>query len=207
MLLGIPDEEFIRGQIPMTKQELRILAVAKLQLQETSIVYDVGAGTGSVTVEMARQCSRGMVYAIEQRPEGISLICQNRDRFQLSNVEPICGTAPEVLTSLPTPTHVFLGGTGGKLPEIVTAIREKNPNVRFVATAVTVETLTLLNKLPQQYPEYRDMELIQVGIARGLQRGNYHLLQAENPVYMAVFGGERRVWETTRKEECNEQNA
>lgn len=189
MRLGIPDEEFIRGKVPMTKEEIRILSVVKLQLDNDSVVYDIGAGTGSVAVEMAGQCPKGMVYAIEKNPEAVSLIGKNKDKFGVCNMEIIEGTAPRCLSDLPKPTHVFIGGSSGNLLEIIRIVREKNFDARFVVNAVTLETLAQLQKIPEVFPEYADMEVVQVGISKSRAVGNYHLMCAENPVYVVVFGG------------------
>ncbi|MDE6627090.1 MAG: precorrin-6Y C5,15-methyltransferase (decarboxylating) subunit CbiT [Lachnospiraceae bacterium] len=191
MRLGIPDNEFIRGRVPMTKEEIRILTVVKLRLNEESVVYDIGAGTGSVSVEMAGQCRRGMVYAVEKNAEGIDLIYANRRKFGIENMEIVKGEAPACLETLPVPTHVFVGGSGGDLIDIIKSVRKKNPEVRFVVNAVTLEKLVQLQELCKQIPEYADMEMIQVGVSRSRLLGNHHLMLGENPVYIAVFGAEK----------------
>lgn len=188
MRLGIPDSEFIRGEVPMTKQEVRILSVAKLQLDKASVVYDIGAGTGSVSIEVAAQCPDGRVYAIEKASEGISLIDANRKKFNIGNIELVEGTAPQCMERLPAPTHVFIGGSGGRLVDIIKAVRKKNPKVRFVLNAVTLETMGELMKLQSLFPEYADMEVIQVSVSRAKVLGNHHLMRAENPVCIAAFG-------------------
>ncbi len=188
MRLGIPDSEFIRGEVPMTKQEVRILSVAKLQLDKASVVYDIGAGTGSVSIEVAAQCTDGRVYAIEKAPEGISLIDANRKKFNIGNIELVEGTAPQCMERLPAPTHVFIGGSGGRLVDIIKAVRKKNPKVRFVLNAVTLETMGELMKLQSLFPEYADMEVIQVSVSRAKVLGSHHLMRAENPVCIAAFG-------------------
>ncbi len=188
MRLGIPDSEFIRGEVPMTKQEVRILSVAKLQLDKASVVYDIGAGTGSVSIEAATQCTDGRVYAIEKAPEGISLIDANRKKFNIGNIELVEGTAPQCMERLPAPTHVFIGGSGGRLVDIIKAVRKKNPKVRFVLNVVTLETMGELMKLQSLFPEYADMEVIQVSVSRAKVLGSHHLMRAENPVCIAAFG-------------------
>lgn len=189
MYLGISDQEFIRGTVPMTKQEVRILSVAKLQLDENSIVYDVGAGTGSVSVEIAMQCKNGMVYSIEKNEEALSLIAANKEKFHLENIKIIKGIAPDSLKDLPIPTHVFIGGSSGNLIDIIRIIRKKNEKVRFVMNAVTLETVSQLEEVRVLSSEYEEMEVIQVGISRSKKLGKYHLMQAENPVYVVSFGG------------------
>lgn len=190
MQLGIPDSEFIRGKVPMTKEAIRILSVVKLHLNKDSVVYDIGAGTGSVSVEAAGLCENGTVYAIEKNPEGISLIDANRKKFNRRNIEVIQGVAPACLESLPAPTHVFIGGSGGNLIDIISKVKEKNSQVRVVLNVVTLETIAKLQRIREQFPEYRDMEMIQVGVSRSKALGQHHLMCAENPVYIVSFGGE-----------------
>ncbi len=185
--LGIPDKEFIRSQIPMTKENIRVLSVAKLHLQRDSVVYDIGAGTGAMTVEMAYCCPQGKVYAMEQKKEGCDLILANIKKFNRNNIEVIHGIAPDCFQGLEAPSHVFIGGTGGKLLDIVREIRKKNPTARFVVNAITLETISRLMELSPKYPEYKDMGITSVAVATGKVLGNYHMMQAENTIYIAEF--------------------
>ena len=104
----VEDEEFLRGKAPMTKSEIRSLSVAKLHLEKDSVVYDVGAGTGSVTIELALAAADGMVYAVERNQEACDLIEQNKRKFGTPNIEVIHGLAPEAMEDLPAPTHAFI---------------------------------------------------------------------------------------------------
>ena len=176
---GVPDEEFIRGKVPMTKEEVRAVSLAKLRLLKDSVVYDVGAGTGSVTMEIAGYCTEGKVYAIETNEEALDLIRQNSEKFCVDNVEIISGMAPECMKDLPAPTHVFLGGTKGNLKGIVELVRSKNPEARFVMNVITPESLA-------QALEFGG-EIVQLQVSRGRKAGNYHLMTAENPVYIITF--------------------
>ena len=187
MQSGMKDEAFVRGNVPMTREEIRILSIAKLKLSEEAVLYDIGAGTGSVSVEAALHCTKGVVYAIERNPEGIRLIKENQEKFQVSNIQVVEGTAPECLEDLPVPTHVFIGGSGGNLLSIIEKVRQKNPMVKFVVNAVTLETRMQLEQISYRFPVYQDMELIQVNIAKRAQLGNYHMMRAEYPVYIASF--------------------
>lgn len=184
---GISDGAFLRGKVPMTKEEIRTLSLSKLRLTEDAVVYDVGAGTGSISVEAALLCVKGRVYAIEQKTEAAELIRQNRQHFQVENLEVIEGTAPECLEELPAPTHVFIGGSNGKLPEIVDKVRSKNPGVKIVVSAVTLETISEIERLKEKLPDLPEMEIIQVNVARSRVLGAYHLMEAENPVMIAAF--------------------
>lgn len=187
-LAGIPDRSFLRGSVPMTKQEIRTIVLSKLHLEADSVVYDIGAGTGSISIEAALRCEYGSVFAVERTAEGIDLIRENRKRFGAENLLTVHGEAPEALAGLPVPTHVFIGGSGGRIMEILAAVRAKNPNVRLVMTAVTLETLAAVEKIREAYPEYRDMEVVQINVARGRPLGGYHLMTAENPVTIVCFG-------------------
>lgn len=173
------DEVFIRGKVPMTKEEVRCVSIAKLNPAADSIIYDIGAGTGSVSIEMALKCPEGTIYAIERNPEGIDLIKQNAEKFGVTNIEIIEGSAPECLADLPAPTHVFMGGTGGNLKDIVNAVREKNEDARFVMNIITPETLA-------ESLEFAG-EIVQMQVSRGRVAGKYHLMTAENPVYIISF--------------------
>lgn len=186
-LPGLSDKEFIRGKAPMTKQEVRTIAVAKLGLDCNSVVYDVGAGTGSISIEAALIANKGIVYAIEKKEEAVELINKNKQKFAADNIEIISGNAPEVLSELATPTHVFIGGSSGRLLDIIEAVRNKNKNVRFVVDCVTMETLSDLIRVTEIYPEYKDMDIVCVGISKSHVLGSYHMMTAENSVYIASF--------------------
>lgn len=181
---SIKDEAFIRGDVPMTKEEIRTVVIGKLHLDKNSVLYDIGSGTGSVSVEAARICRK--VYAVERKEEAARLTEKNVLKFKADNIEIIRGTAPECIENLPVPTHVFIGGSGGKLKEIVNAVRCKNVNARFVVTAVSVETIAEMEKLKA---EYGDMEIVQLNVSRARKTGEYNLMRAENPVFIFAFGG------------------
>lgn len=173
------DEVFIRGKVPMTKEEVRCVSIAKLAPEKDSIIYDIGAGTGSVSIEMALAYPEGKIYAIERNPEGIELIKQNIGKFDVKNIEIVEGTAPDCLKGLPAPTHVFMGGTGGGLKDIVEAVRKMNPDTRFVMNIITPETLAESLGFAE--------EIVQMQISRARVAGAYHLMTAENPVYIVTF--------------------
>lgn len=183
---GIEDEDFVRGKVPMTKQEIRSVSLSKLALTDDAIVYDVGAGTGSVAVEAALAAENGIVYAIERNPEGISLIEENRRKFAVSNLKAIEGTAPEALFELPPPTHVFLGGSGGKFEDIVETVWTKNPFARIVVNAITVETLAEVSEYVKRHPKIQS-DFVQIQSSRGRKAGNYHLMTGMNPVFIMTL--------------------
>ena len=182
---GIADGELERGKVPMTKEEVRAISVAKLALLPDSIVYDIGAGTGSVTIACGRAVPEGQVYAIEKNPEAVELLKSNRKKLKASNVTIVPGVAPEALENLPAPTHAFLGGTGGNLAEIVTLLFQKNPQVRIVINAISIETVSAIQQLTRQPGLVAEM--VSVTVARTREVGSYHLMTGENPIWIVTL--------------------
>ena len=179
------DECFIRGGVPMTKSEIRAVSLSKLELREGDIVYDVGAGTGSVSVEAALFAKKGHVYAIEKEAEGCCLIGQNKEKFQVGNLTVKQGEAPEAFQGLPAPDRVFVGGSGGRLEEILDYVRAQNPQLRAVSPTITLETVARI-------PEYAgrealEAEVVCVQVSKARQIGQYHMMAAQNPVYIATL--------------------
>lgn len=185
---GIPDELFIRGDVPMTKQEVRAVALAKLRLTATDTVWDVGAGTGSVSIEAALVARAGSVWAVERNVAGVQLIRENADAFGCGNVHAVPGVAPEALAKLPVPDAVFVGGSAGELPSIVEAALEKNSQVRLCVPCVTVETLTEACALLSG-SRFKGFEACQVSAARAETVGSHHLMKAQNPVFLVSARG------------------
>jgi len=205
------DECFIRGNIPMTKSEVRAVSLSKMELRQDSIVYDIGAGTGSVSVEAALAVPMGHVYAIEQNEEGCSLICRNAEKFSLKNLTVICGKAPDVLqmpdmlqmplfnmpafnksafnnektVSLPKPNCAFIGGTGGNMEKILDYLTKLNPKMRIVMNVIALETLGRIMEYTNRHN--REAEFVGVWISRGKKVGDYHLMQGQNPVYIITI--------------------
>ena len=191
VVCGIPDEQFCRGKVPMTKEEVRSISISKLRLWKDAVIYDVGAGTGSVAVEMALQAPDGVVYAVEKNEEAVALLGKNRVAFAVDHLKIVHGKAPEALENLPAPTHVFLGGSSGNLKEILDIVRKKNKAVRVVINAITLETVTeALTYLKEQ--EISGAEVVSVQTARAREVGRYHMMTGQNPVYVISFGGERQ---------------
>lgn len=185
---GIPDELFIRGDVPMTKQEVRAVALAKLCLTATDTVWDVGAGTGSVSIEAALVARAGSVWAVERNAAGVRLIRENADAFGCGNVHAVPGVAPEALAILPVPDAVFVGGSAGELPSIVEVVLEKNSQVRLCVPCVTVETLTEACALLSG-SRFKGFEACQVSAARAEAVGSHHLMKAQNPVFLVSARG------------------
>lgn len=179
--MGIPEEQWIRGNIPMTKEEVRIVSLSKLKLSKDAILYDIGAGTGSVAIEAGRLISDGKVYAIEKEAEGIALINANQKKFMVDQVTPIHGMAPEAFASLEAPTHAFLGGTNGKLKDIVDALIAKNPNVRIVITAVSLETIAEAATCLKEF-DFSESDVVTLSVSKAKKLGSHHLMFGQNPI-------------------------
>lgn len=185
---GFPDDAFIRGEVPMTKQEVRAAALAKLAVRPTDTLWDVGAGTGSVSVELALAAPRGHVYAVECAPDACALIRQNREKFHAYNLSLIEGTAPQVLADLPAPDAVFIGGTKGSMAEVVDAALAKNPNARLCISAIALETLSAA--IAALAAHGQAAEVTQLAVSRTRPAGKLHLLMANNPIFLIT--GERK---------------
>lgn len=198
---GRPDKEFIRGRVPMTKEEIREISICKLKLRKEAVVYDIGSGTGSIAVEAAGLSDTLRVYAIEKKEEAVSLIRNNQEKFGLENIFIKEGEAPEAFLDLPVPTHAFIGGSGGRLREILSELYRRNPNMRIVMNAVSLETVCEFREIlslgqnccqregnrPDGCMRIKDVELVQIQVSRAGKTGNYHLMQAENPVWICAF--------------------
>lgn len=178
------DADFVRGEVPMTKQEVRWLARDLLAVHPNEVVYDIGAGTGSCTMELARCANLGSVYAVECKPEAVQLIRENRKKTGNFHVSVIEATAPEGLDELPAPDCVFIGGSRGNLAEIIAACVEKNPKVRVVITAIALETLA---QAQQAMADFCEVSITCVNVSRAKAVGSYHMMTANNPVW--VIGG------------------
>ena len=183
---GYPDDIFIRGQVPMTKEEVRSVSICKLHLTEDAVVYDIGSGTGSVSVEIAALSPHVQVYAMEVNGEAVSLLEENCKQFGLHNVRCIRTKAPDGLEELPVATHAFIGGSKGNLREILWTLYRKNNHMRIVVNAVSMETICQMQELLKELPVEQE-EILQLSVTKTKQLGSYHMLQAANPVYIYSF--------------------
>ena len=185
---GISDGEFLRGKVPMTKEEVRTVSLSKLRLSEDSVCYDVGAGTGSVSVEMALRAWMGQVYAIEKKEDALALLKENKKKFAVDNLAIIPGVAPEAMTELPAPTHAFIGGSSGNMQDIINLLLEKNPKVRIVINCITLETVTEAMNAIRDFG-LEDVDIVQLAAARSKSIGRYHMMMGENPIYIISCSG------------------
>lgn len=166
---------------------MRTVSLSKLRLQEDSVCYDVGAGTGSVSVEMALRAWKGQVYAIEKKEDALALLKENRRKFATDNLEIVSGIAPEAMVELPVPTHAFIGGSSGNMNEIILAFSGQKPKVRIVTTHHR-ETVTEAMNAIRDF-SLTDVDIVQLSAARSKSIGRYHMMMGENPIYIISCSG------------------
>ena len=178
---GWPDETFVRAEgVPMTKRAVRAQVLAQLALCPGETVWDVGAGTGSVSLEMAYANGGAPVWAVERLPEACAVLEANRRRLGGWNVRPVSGEAPAALAGLPAPDAVFIGGTRGRLGPILDAALAANPAARICLTAIALERLAAA--LDACAARGLEAEITQIAAAHAA--GRPHLLRAANPVFL-----------------------
>ena len=184
-MIGIDDTEFIRGDVPMTKQEIRVLTLAKAHLTADAFVADIGAGTGSITVEAALIAKRGKIFAVERKLEAIELIKRNVEKFSVANVEIIRAQAPDGFDALPELDAAIVGGTGGQLDEILSALDTKlKVGGRIVVNAVTIQNVA--KTLDWFNARGWTVDADQVQITRLRRVGQLDINQALNPVWIVA---------------------
>ena len=198
---GIPDAEFIRGKVPMTKQEVRSVILAKLAPCPDDVVWDVGAGTGSVSIELAHYARQ--VWAFEKNRDAVELICANRRKLCAWNLRVVQGAAPEVFCenapgthgnpedtwkgqpsqcAFPAPDKVFIGGSSGNLSGIVRYIAGMSAGVRICVSAVLLETL---HETMDVFDELGfETDVVQVAVTRSERVAGKHMMKAGNPVWI-----------------------
>lgn len=178
----IRDEEFIRGDCPMTKEEIRILSISKMNLREDSDVLDVGAGTGSVTVQAAKICSKGSVIGIEKDPAALDTIYKNIEKFEAHNLKVLEGTAMEHIKTMNNQfDSIFVGGSSGELEDII----EESYRMLKDSGVMVLNFITLNNvyKAMEKLKELKcKVECIQVAVSK--TRGQSYMLTALNPIFI-----------------------
>lgn len=189
-LIGIDDDEFATVKKLITKQEVRAVTLAKLQLQDDFTIWDIGAGSGSISIEASNLVPNGKLFAIEHNPQCIAFIEENLKKFVARNVKLVEGEAPDVLEELPDPDRVFIGGSGGMLEEVIEAVdRRLKPEGLIVLNAVTLNTLTKAVEFLEDHGY--SVEVTCVNIAKTRALSEYKLLEAQNPVYIISAAKER----------------
>jgi len=180
---GIADDCFIRDEVPMTKEEVRAVLLSKLRLKKNQVVYDIGAGSGSVAIEMALVLKKGKVYALERKKKALNLIKKNVIKFNINNIEIIEAEAPAGIDALPGADRIFIGGSGGQLVAILEAADQKLKDTgRIVLTAVTINTLTTAVQELERL-DYR-LDIVNVAVTRTKDINKYKMFRALSPVYI-----------------------
>lgn len=185
----LKDSDFVRGKSPMTKEAVRNLSVAALEIAPSDVVYDIGAGTGSVTCAMALKACESMVYGVEKNPDAVKLVRENMEKTGARNILIKEGLAPEGMEEFPPADKVFIGGSTGNLKEIMEAVLKRSETAVFVITAVTLETISQAATVCRELN--LETEITCANISSAQKLGRYHLMQAENPVY--IIKGRRYV--------------
>ena len=180
--IGIPDEEFLRGKVPMTKAEIRVQVLAKAQISNGDIIVDIGAGTGSISIEAAGLAYEGEVYAIEHNLEAQELILANQRKFGVTNLHLIPGAAPDVFVKLPPVDVCIIGGSNGRLSEILETVPLVEGG-RIVITAVTLETVSQGLKLLTDL-NYQEIDTVSIQAVRWKAVQTLHMAQALNPIFI-----------------------
>ena len=176
----LSDEDFERDKTPMTKEEIRVLILHKMKLHPDDIVWDIGAGTGSVSIECARQVPFGTVHSVERNETAVKLIYKNKEKFSADNLFIYEGDAAKTACTLPEPDKVFIGGSGKELSQILETIAAFPKKIKVVISAVTIETIAEANELLGKYDA--DFDVIQATVGRGRKIGSYHIMDTNNPV-------------------------
>ncbi|MEO1592495.1 MAG: precorrin-6y C5,15-methyltransferase (decarboxylating) subunit CbiE [Cyanobacteria bacterium J06632_22] len=197
--LGLADDQFARFEDRpglMTKRPVRVLTLAELDLRPDQVVWDIGAGTGSVSIEIARLSPCSRVYAIEKSAAGIQLIQTNIQRFATPQVTPVAGAAPDALTSLPNPHRIFVGGHGGQLTTLLDHLAVRLlPEGRIVVATTTLESQTQLMNWLHQRGQDREVSAtvrwsqshLEVNLSQSTQVGRYQRMSPLNPVLLTVL--------------------
>ncbi|MEZ4599737.1 MAG: precorrin-6y C5,15-methyltransferase (decarboxylating) subunit CbiE [Syntrophotaleaceae bacterium] len=183
--LGIPDEEFSAVKKLITREEVRVITLAKLRLRHDMVLWDIGAGSGSVSIEADRLLPNGRIFAVERNPQCLDFIKRNFRKFNARNVGLVTGEAPACLQDLPDPDRVFVGGSGGHLWSILEAVDGRLPaGGRVVINAITLDTLTSATEFFEN--SGYQVEVTSVNIARTRPFTDYKMFEAYDPVYIIV---------------------
>lgn len=181
--MHIYDKDFIQKELPMTKQEVRAVTIAKLQLKSDSILIDVGAGTGTIGIEAATYMSLGRVIGIEKEEKGLDTIRENVKNFNLENYELIHGRAPENIPDI-SYDRMFVGGSTGSMRSILEHFKKyATDDARLVVNTITLESLNDTISLLKEY-SFNDIEVVNIMVSRGKKVGPYTMMYGENPIYI-----------------------
>lgn len=179
--LYIDDEEFIRGNIPMTKSEIRTLVLSEMDLKTNSVIYDIGAGTGSISIACAKMLENGHIYSIECNDNAVDLIQRNVEKFGVNNIDIIKGYAVDAIPALPQADVAFIGGSKGQLENIVQLLIDKGVKT-IVMTAIAIESAYKMLELAKRYNFSYNIK--QITVSRGRKASEVTMLIGENPIYI-----------------------
>ena len=186
--IGLPDEVFARDKVPITKSEVRAVIMSKLDICQNSICYDIGAGSGSISIEMSRLAYEGKVYAIEKNPLAVELIKKNIHNFSAENIELIHAKAPDGLDNILDADKIFIGGSGGELINMMEMIFTSKKNPTIVISAITMETIAQITDIVKLAKEKGyDTEITAVNVSKSKEVGPYNMMIAQNMVFIAVI--------------------
>jgi cobalt-precorrin-6B (C15)-methyltransferase len=183
-MIYLKDEDFIRGNCPMTKEEVRILSVAKLGIEQGFRTLDIGAGTGSVSIQLARVSLSGEVVAVEKDEEALEVLQKNKEKFQIENLTVISGEALEVEPSVEGEFDaVFIGGSGGNIEEIIRVYGAKlkagrNMVLNFITIDNLYKAMDTLKSLNYE------VECTQLAVSK--TKGKSYMLMANNPIFIVT---------------------
>lgn len=181
--LGIPDDQFATVRKLITKEEIRVVTLAKLKLRHDMTLWDIGAGSGSISIEADHLLPNGRIFAIERNEECRDFIKENLGKFNTRNVALVEGDAPDCLEDLPDPDRVFIGGSGGQLWKILEIADRRLPaEGRIVLNAITLDTLTSAIEFFDN--SGYEVEVTTVNISRTRPLTDYKMFEAYNPVYI-----------------------
>ncbi len=181
---GIPDEYFERSEdVPITKEEVRAIQISKARLCRGQTVYDIGCGSGSISIESAIQVENyGKVFAVDYDPNAVSLTKKNIEKFELSNISVISGNAKEKISDLPQANAIFVGGTGGDTQDIVQQCKNKlSSGGRIVIGIILIETLYSVLQVLERL-DFKDVDITQVTISKSRKTSKGTMMLARNPV-------------------------
>jgi cobalt-precorrin-6B (C15)-methyltransferase len=181
---GIPDENFDRTEdVPITKEEIRAIQISKARLSAGDLVYDIGCGSGSITIEAAIQVGeRGKIYGVDVDPKAVELTKKNVDKFQVTNVELILGDAKQKIPSLPMADAIFVGGTGGDTKDIIKLCHQKlKPGARIVIGIILIETLYAVLEIIDKLG-FNEIDITQITVSKSKRTPIGTMMLSRNPV-------------------------
>lgn len=184
--IPLRDEAFFRNRTPMTREEVRWIILGKLALRPEALLWDIGAGTGSVSIEAARYLREGRVIAVEKNPRALEVLYKNKETFALTNMEIVEGSAIEKINTLERPTHVFIGGAGKEMDTVLKYIENMGGGIKVLIACVTLETLNRAYSLCTSLSGLNFPELVTIRIEQSRPLGGYHLMEGGHPVTLII---------------------